>query len=224
MRILSYNIRGGLGMDGSRSIDRIAQVVAEQSPDIVCFQEIHQRLPQSLFIDQPLRLEKSLGMPFVFQSNLRIGVGNYGIGMATRLPVQAVKRRRLTSRDEPRGVLEVRLENLTVFCMHWGLNAEERVGQADETAAWIGQAPGPILVCGDLNDRPDSASVQSLLAQTGLRDAGGAENCPTYPARLPEARIDYVFHSPELALTAFAALPSLASDHLPIQADFDAPA
>jgi endonuclease/exonuclease/phosphatase family metal-dependent hydrolase len=38
-------------MDGQRSAERIADVVLAQNADIVCLQEVHQRLPQSGFVD-----------------------------------------------------------------------------------------------------------------------------------------------------------------------------
>ena len=53
MRIVTYNTRGSLGMDGLRSTRRIVETVRAVSPDIVCFQEIHQRLAWSGREDQP---------------------------------------------------------------------------------------------------------------------------------------------------------------------------
>lgn len=45
MRIVTYNIRGGLGLDGRRSIGRVAETLRALRPDVVCFQEVHQRTP-----------------------------------------------------------------------------------------------------------------------------------------------------------------------------------
>ena len=45
MRVMTYNIRGGLGMDGHRSIERIGAVVRDAGADVVGLQEVHQRLP-----------------------------------------------------------------------------------------------------------------------------------------------------------------------------------
>ena len=87
MRVMTYNIRGGWGMDGGWSTERIADVVLEQAPDILCLQEVHQRLPQSRFVDQPGRLQKALGLPVVFQANLRLGAGAYGLALVSRYPV-----------------------------------------------------------------------------------------------------------------------------------------
>jgi endonuclease/exonuclease/phosphatase family metal-dependent hydrolase len=220
---MTYNIRGGLGMDGRRSTARIAETVAAHAPDIICFQEIHQRLPWSRMVDQPRRLGRLLQTPFVFQRNLSIGVGGYGVGIATRFPVVAAQHRLLPSVKEQRGALEVRLRtpegDLTVFCTHWGLDREERNQQAAQMAEWINAAPRPVLVCGDLNDPPGAASVQGLLARTGLQDADAAAGRLTFPAGAPKVRIDYIFCSGELCSERTEVVETLSSDHYPVFVD-----
>ncbi len=91
MRIVTYNTRGSLGMDNRRSTSRIAQVVRALSPEVVCFQEIHRRLPWSGREDQPAVLSQLLGRRFVFQQNLTFGFGGYGLGVAARGTVTAVQ-------------------------------------------------------------------------------------------------------------------------------------
>ena len=223
MRILTYNIRGGLGMDGRRDTARIAAAVAAQAPDVVCFQEVHQRLPWSGLIDQPRRLAKALGMEFTFQANLNVGIGGYGVGMATNYAVGSVERHFLPSEGEQRGALEVRLETpygpLTVFCTHWGLKREERQGQAARMTQWVAAAPRPLIVCGDLNEAFGADYIQAMLRETGLRDADAAADRPTYPADAPCARIDALFYSDGLRLETLTVGDSQASDHLPLWAD-----
>lgn len=228
MRVMTYNIRGGWGMDGARSTERIAAVVRQHAPGIVCFQEVHQRLPQSRFVDQPAQLEKELGMPLVFQANLRLGfVGGYGVAVASRYPVRLVQNHLLPSVREQRGVLQVTLDApvglLTIFCTHWGLNEEERQRQAARLAELVLAISGPVIVAGDFNERPNAPGVRLLLERTGLRDADAAQDRLTYPADTPEARIDYLFYSPALALGSVSVIPTLASDHLPLLADFAPP-
>ena len=224
MRVMTYNVRGGWGSDGRKSTGRIVDVVREQAPDIVCFQEIHQRLPQTKFVDQPTRLEQGLGMPFVFQANLRLGIGGYGVGVASRYPVRGVQNHLLPSVREQRGALQVILETpsglLTVFCTHWGLNGAERERQAARLVELIGDVSGPVITCGDLNEGPDAPAVRLLLERTGLSDADAAQNRLTYPTDAPETRIDYVFFSPSLALGGVSIPVRPASDHLPLVADF----
>ena len=40
LRIMSYNIHNGMGLDGRRDLERIAAVILEVNPDIVALQEV----------------------------------------------------------------------------------------------------------------------------------------------------------------------------------------
>ena len=225
MRILTYNTRGSLGMDGLRSTRRIAQTVRQLSPDIVCFQEIHQRMPQSGGEDQPGMLSRYLGRSFIFQRNLRMGMGNYGIGIATRATIVTAKEHKLPSAREQRGALELRLRDvagiggLTVFCTHWGLDSEEREKQAAFLVPLINEAKGPVVFCGDLNEGPEASGYKALVDGSGLVDADAQQNRPTFIADDPKERIDYILHSPTLTAHYVEVVNSLASDHLPLLAD-----
>ena len=224
MRVMTYNIRGGLGMDGQRSTERIAEVVLAQDADIVCLQEVHQRLPQSGFINQPGQFEKLLGLPVTFQANLRIGLGGYGLAMISRYPVGTVQNHLLPSVREQRGVLEVRLDTpqgpLSLFCTHFGLSGEERVKQASRLAELVNGTAYPVIVCGDFNERADAPAVRLLLEQTGLVDADAARDRRTYPVNALEARIDYIFRSPSLVCREVSVVETEASDHLPVVGEF----
>ncbi len=214
-------------MDGRRSAERIAEVVAAQDADIVCLQEVHQRLPQSGFVDQPGQFEKFLGLPVIFQANLRIGLGGYGLAVVSRYPVGTVQNHLLPSVREQRGVLEVRLDTpngpLSLFCTHFGLNGEERVKQAANLAELVLGTSSPVIVCGDFNERADAPAVRLLLERTGLVDADAARDRRTYPVNALEARIDYVFYSPMLACRELSVIETDASDHLPLVGELSPP-
>jgi len=213
-------------MDGRRSTQRIVEVVRALSPDVVCFQEIHQRLPWSGGEDQPAVLAQALGRPFVFQRNLVFGFGGFGNGIATRATIVERKEHPLPSGREQRGTLEVRLREvaglrkLTVICTHWGLDAGERQCQAEALAGIVNAAVRPVVVCCDLNEGPDGPAVRSLLAATGLQEAD-AQNRPTYIANDPTVKIDYILHTPDLATRHVEIISSLASDHLALLADLE---
>jgi endonuclease/exonuclease/phosphatase family metal-dependent hydrolase len=225
MRIITYNIRGGLGMDGRRETTRIADFVRALAPDIVCFQEVHQRLPWSGWINQPRILAKRLGMPFVFQKCVWLPWGGYGLGIATRFPVRHVTRCPLKSGKEPRGALRVQVATpqgpLSIFCTHWGLDERERSIQARQMTFLVGAAIDPVVVCGDLNDVPEASYIQQFVREAGLRDAGQEENAPTYPSDAPKSRIDVLLYPAMWSVTDVFTPPSLLSDHLPVVVDID---
>jgi endonuclease/exonuclease/phosphatase family metal-dependent hydrolase len=226
MRVVTYNTRGSLGMDGFRSTRRIIEVLRALTPDMVAFQEIHQRLPWSRGEDQPLALEVGLGRPFVFHRLLRYGRGGYGIGMAARGTVAERLHHLLPSGREQRGALELRLREidgmrLTSICTHWGLDAEERISQARALIEIVRAAPRPVIVCGDLNEDREGQAVQLLLNETDLQDADAERQRPTFVADNPKVRIDFVLYTPELAARRVEVIDTLASDHLPVLVDFE---
>lgn len=227
MRIITYNTRGSLGMDGVRSTPRIAQVVRRLTPDVVCFQEIHRRMYRSGNEDQPAMLADGLGRPFVFQSNLTVGFGGYGVGIAYRGELHRSREHYLPSKTEQRGALEVQLRDvggiprLTVFCTHWGLDAEERSHQAVALGQSVRAAGGPVIVCGDFNEDASGEGMRALLAATGLRDADAERNRPTFLSDNPTTRIDFVLHSADLVVRNVEVIATLASDHLPVLVDFE---
>ncbi len=218
MRILTYNIRRGLGADGRKSLRRIAEVIHESGADIACLQEVEQRVRS----DQPRRLGELLEMRAEFLAALRLKFYNFGNLVLTRYPVISSTRHFLTSEREQRGVLEVHLEThlgpLSVFCTHWGLNADERVVQAHETAALLNACDPPKILCGDLNETDDCAAVRTLINDAGLVDlapqTGPVEL--TFPSDQPRFRIDYIVASLDIVVSEAGVICSLASDHRPV--------
>ena len=224
MRIISYNTRGSLGMDEVRSTPRIADTLRPLCADIICFQEIHKKLFWSGSEDQPSMLEHLLNRRFFFQCNVPFGMGEYGIGIATRLPVKEVHNHKLPGDKEQRGALELRFHNcadigdVSVFCTHWGLSDEERKLQAEYLAEQIRLGPRPVIVCGDFNEGPTAPAVTLLKRLAKLSDMA-LDPQPTFPSNAPTERIDFIMESEGLRSLRFETVRSLASDHLPILAD-----
>ena len=224
---MTYNIRGGLGMDGKRSTLRIADATRAMLPDIVCFQEVHQHLFWRGGADQPALLASRLQRPFVYFPPVRFGFGGEGLGICARNVITEKIEHFLPGKRENRGVIEVRLRDvgglrsLTVLCTHWGLDAGERLEQSAMCVEIIKNAPRPLILCGDFNETKDVPALQGLMRGSGLLDAGIETDLPTFTADNPAKRIDFIFYSPDLRLNGFEVGRSQASDHLPVAADLE---
>jgi endonuclease/exonuclease/phosphatase family metal-dependent hydrolase len=220
MWIVTYNIRGGLGMDGRRSIGRIGAVVRESGAVVAGLQEVHQRLPQSGLQDQPRALERATGMTCAFGPALTFGVARYGNALLSAAPARRQRVHPLPGEGERRAALEVALEldsrPLTLFCTHFGLSEAARAAQAATLAAAVRRTGGAVVVVGDFNAGPESSELQELFA-AGLGHAAPPVE-PTYPSDEPRFRIDYILLSPELVAQDCRVITSTASDHLPIAA------
>lgn len=219
---MTYNIRGTKGMDNRRSARRIAEVIRNSGAQIVCLQEVCQRLPWARMVDQPHVLARELHMNVAFQRNLSIGVGGYGNAVLSTFEIARSCPHYLTSKDEQRGALEVGLITpegpLTVFCTHLGLDRDERVTQARELAALVNVTEPPRLVCGDFNEESGSEAVAELLNLTGLIDAD-PNGPPTFDSVRPRSRIDMVLCDPSVVVRQVCVPHSTASDHLPVVVD-----
>jgi endonuclease/exonuclease/phosphatase family metal-dependent hydrolase len=228
MRLVTYNIRGGLGIDGRRSLQRIAAVLREVDAQIICLQEVHCYLPWSGFQNQVRTLARWLGMPVLFQNNLWPTLGGFGNALLTSLPILSLARHRLPNvgeraqthkLPERRGLLEAMLQTpdglLRVMVTHWSLNPKDRQQSAKEVAALVSVQQTPVLLAGDLNTVANSLEMARLRGLTGLCDQGTA---PTFPADKPTARIDYVLHSPEVPVSRVWVVETPASDHRPVVA------
>jgi endonuclease/exonuclease/phosphatase family metal-dependent hydrolase len=232
MRVVTYNIRGGLGMDGRRCIERIAQALNEVRAEVICLQEAHRRLPWSGWEDQPQRLSHLTGMPVYFQGSWGIGGSGFGNCILTSLPVQRFHHYPLSRKPpamlawtEPRSLLEMECEcaggTITLFNTHWSLAAGDRMLSAERIASLLQRIQTPYILAGDLNAAPSSPEVQTLRLKGQLSDAGAALDLPTYPAVDPCRRIDYLLYSSRLSLKSLRVLDTQASDHRPVVAEWE---
>ena len=79
---------------------------------------------------------------------------------------------------------------VSVVSCHLSLVAERRVTEVERVIAVARRLPGPVVVAGDLNDRPAGPSWRRL-AEAGYVDHG-TDDWLTFPATAPAKRIDAV--------------------------------
>lgn len=227
IRLMTYNIRGTIGMDNGYSAKRVADVIRTSGAQIVCLQEVHTFREVSGNVDQPAVFGKMLGMHVAFQRNYRCGIGGLGNVVMTNLDFWQTRSHILTSDDEQRGVMEVQIISpegpLTLFCTHLGLTDKERLTQTRELAALLNAASSPKLICGDFNEEAKDAGIRELIKSAGLVDSS-PNGKPTFDAAKPSNRIDMVLCDPSIKVLATSVLSSEASDHLPLVVDLELPA
>ena len=226
LRVLTYNIHHGEGIDGKLDLGRIANVIKSARPDIVALQEVDLKTERTKRVDQPAELARLTGMQVVFGGNFRFQGGDYGNAVLSRLPIKGHKNHALPSLDngEPRGVLAVELElpgggELLLLATHLDHRREdaERLASAKAINEVVAMTPDRLsLLGGDLNATPDSDVLKRILNHwTNTTD----KPLPTIPVGNPERQIDFVLVRPaarwkvvETAVLDEAA----ASDHRPL--------
>lgn len=240
MRLVTYNVHRCVGIDRRLDVERIAGVIAELEPDIVCLQELDVGRARTGGVDQARAIADHLSMAVRFHPAMRIEAEEYGDAILTRHPetlmrVGALPTVRGVPGLEPRGALWVRVNiegvDINVLTTHLGLVPREQRLQAAALVGkeWLGHpdCKGPTLLAGDFNATSITRPYQTLARNHAdcQRQLGLKPTLKTFPSGFPAIRIDHVFVSPEIRITGvrapFSPLSRMASDHLPLVVDFE---
>ncbi|MPY89450.1 MAG: hypothetical protein GEU99_16175 [Luteitalea sp.] len=222
LRILSYNIKRGYGMDSKTDIGRAAAVINRLKPDLVALQEVDVGVRRSGWVDQTVELGRLTQTTPFFAEFMDHDGGKYGQGLLSRLPVLQVRRIPLPDgQEEPRAsaVMRVRAfgEELTIACVHFYRTEEDRLAQARALVAAMADVEGPVVLAGDFNSRRGDP-VMTLIEQSFESPVKqGPPN--TFRSDNPRTEIDFIAFRPKDAFTVkeyrVVSAP-VVSDHLPV--------
>ena len=225
VRILSYNIHHGAGMDRKIDLARIAKVIQSVSPDLVSLQEVDNQTQRSQKVDQAKELARLTGMNFVYGSSLDYQGGQYGNAILSKLPIKDSKVIPLPG--EPRSALCVTVsledsQNEFLFiATHLDTKSKPRKRSVPLIEVIFKDTPNiPAILAGDLNAIPGSTTMKEL--EKNWVNSTSEENFFTYPVRKPNQQIDYILHRPTTSwkVTKTQVLEEkVASDHRPILAE-----
>lgn len=188
LRIMSYNIRNGRGMDNKVDYPRIAEVIRKNAPDVVALQELDCRTSRSQGVDVLSEIATILGMYPTYGAAIDFQGGKYGVGILSKEKPIRVETTPLPGREERRALLCVELENYVVFCSHWSLTEEDRNSTVAIITNKKKQYTKPVFLCGDFNAHSEEDSILSLKKDWAILSA----DAPTFPANSPDERIDYI--------------------------------
>ena len=225
LRVMVWNIHHGQGTDGRVDLERIAEVIRKESPDVVMLQEVDRNMPRSGKTDQSSELARLLKMNSVFGKAVGFGEGEYGLAVLSRGRIVSGKVHPLPGEaGEPRIGFTVTLEydgsEIAVVNTHLDhISAERRLRQA-ETVATLGQEREMAILGGDFNDVPGSATLEAITPTWTMVEK--VDPVATAPARRPTQEIDHLFVRGLRVVEKARVVPeTLASDHRPIVAVFD---
>ena len=229
VRILTYNIHHGEGIDGKFDLARIAKVIRQSRADIVALQEVDQRTKRIGGVDTLATLAELTKRRPVFGRSMSFDGGEYGNALLVRGTIlrHSVHPIPASFGREPRSILraEVRLKGckhpMLVMATHWDNESQlDRLAGAALANQLANESPElPALLAGDFNANPSNAAVK-LLSGTWMISGAGVP-LHTYPVAAPKVQIDYILARPGSAWTVREAqvLPEiLASDHRPLLA------
>ncbi|MBM7854817.1 endonuclease/exonuclease/phosphatase family metal-dependent hydrolase [Desulfohalotomaculum tongense] len=225
VRVLTYNIRHGVGTDNRLSLERIAWVIYSSGADICGIQEVDKWNPRSGMCNQAKRIAELCGMDYVFGPNIHLaGIAFYGTAVLSRWPIVDFCNYKLPGKGESRGLLkaEVKINDVKIsfFNTHLGLDQDSRIKQAKYIKEII-DIKEPVILTGDLNEQAGGKAVKILLKDGFLKDCLPCKSrtVNTYPSHSPTEKIDYILADKKWHVKWARVISSRASDHLPYLAE-----
>jgi endonuclease/exonuclease/phosphatase family metal-dependent hydrolase len=243
-RVMTYNIHRAIGLDRRFRPERMIRIIESHEPDIILLQEVDDGVPRSREMDLARELAATLGYPHVAVGhNVTLRKGRYGNATLSRHPILRERNIDLTiGLWKRRGCQHTaivlnghvgRSHRLEVFNLHLGLSAHQRdlqvalLARSREMASLMTDVA--CLVGGDFNDwrsllQPFFTTRLKFRSATD-RSLSGERPIPTFPAFFPRGPLDNIYYRGPLRLLSASRcrlrLSRIASDHLPIVADFE---
>ena len=225
IKVASYNMRKGVGLDRKRSPERILEVLNEIDADVVALQEADRRFGARACVISAHLLDEHSDWKAVDFGVRAASMGWHGNALLVRkaATIESGGPIHLPAL-EPRGAVtaDVTLPSgaaVRVVGMHLDLSGLWRRRQAAAVMAHVAQEqPRATVLMGDLNEWTAAAGCLRDFA----RHYQFAETGPSFHARRPVGRLDRIMVSPQLRVAdcGVHASPNArkASDHLPIWA------
>ena len=221
-RVMTYNVHQGFDAGDIPSLDRIADTISHEAPDVVVMQEVVRGWLIDDQHDVLGYLAGRLGLAYVYGPT----IGDlYGNAILSRYPLTDVRRVSYAKepglRYQPRGVVVARIGDDTaaprvlIAVTHLDENSDASAVRMEQVRALlneVGTATPAIIAC-DCNAKPEAPELK-LITDSGFGDlalqSGGPEN--TFPSGGPVERIDYIFGVGVIAAQGHV-VDSTASDH-----------
>ncbi|MEV1174086.1 endonuclease/exonuclease/phosphatase family protein [Nonomuraea sp. NPDC049784] len=232
IRVASFNIHYGAGVDNVFDLEHIAEIIEAIDADVIGLQEVDKFFrARSNWLDTPSELAKMLGMHQAYGANYDLDPlepgqprRQYGTAFLSRWPILESRNTRLPqyTGSEPRGLLEVVVDiqgkrvRLGNSHMQHTSDAEWQE-QADAIVATLGQSAETVIFLGDTNAVPTFGGISTFTdryddvwARVGVGPGLSAGN--TW-------RFDYVFVPKGTDVRSAWLMCTDASDHLPLVTD-----
>ena len=232
LRVMTYNIHVGVGMDKKLDLKRIADVINHEHPDLVGLQEVDRGVKRTEGKDEIGELAAMTHMDYAFAHNLDYQGGQYGVAILSRFLIQKTDHQKFENKREAerRGMIRVEVEidgrKVNFVTTHLDYQYEDgRLFETEQLLRFLDGLKGPLIVVGDFNDEPAGSAYKLML--TRFADAWPGSRAKgeglSYPADKPAKRIDYIFYGTGDGVRARKSLlvNTLASDHLPVVAELE---
>ncbi|MFS0752081.1 endonuclease/exonuclease/phosphatase family protein [Oceanobacillus sp. 1P07AA] len=244
LKVGTFNVAAGTGLDGEYDVDRLADTINELDVDIIGLQEVDVHWGYRSNFDHMMEeLASRLEMEYYFAPIYDLEPVNqgepnrkYGVGVLSKYPIVEAENRNITRLStqvpnpaptlEP-GFLQAKINvegaEVMFYVTHLDYRGDPTIRemQVADMQGIMSEGNYNILV-GDMNARPNATEISPLFSDFidawDLNDTDGE----TFPAHNPDRRIDYIFASKRMEVhTSEVKKGGQASDHLPVIAEIE---
>lgn len=219
--VMVYNIQSGFGRDRTWNLERTAETILAEEPDIVVLNEVGRGWLVTSGNDQLPWLSRRLDMPYVWGAASDDGL--WGNAILSRFPmgetgVQMFASTQNLKRSATAAQVELLTQNLWVFGTHLDNPrgaGEARMEQVTELLSFWNERQ-PAVLAGDFNSQPGD-DVMSTILNAGFVDSGATLD-DTIGTSADNRRIDYILTAGAVEILDIWVPDSDASDHKPVVA------
>ncbi len=233
LKVMTFNIHHGRGIDRKLDLNRIAEVIQESGADLIGLNEVDRymglrsgNMDQVQWLANRLNMNYAFGSTFSLQSR-RFGCRQFGNAFLSRYPITFQFNHLYSLRFpimETRSLLEVSVQtfsqSLKIYVTHLSMQPFFRKKQVDFIIEKMAREEQPVVLLGDLNFKPGKKAWTKLAAY--LTDTAEisdfSQSYCTFPSFRPILQLDYIFVSRNIHVAAAEVIQTSpkASDHLPL--------
>ena len=220
LRLTSYNIQHGAGLDGKIDHARQAKILRKAHADVAAIQEVDSVTKRNGGLYSLEEIGRKAKMFSTFAPAIKFQGGKYGIGILSKKKPISVHRIPLPGREEPRMLLVAEFKHYVVACTHLSLTDEDRMASIPIILGEAQRWTKPFILMGDLNDEPGMPFYKEMQKHFLFLNPSYDK---TFPADAPNICIDHValfMPTPEATLSFYRTWvgEETFSDHRPLHA------
>ena len=220
LRLTSYNIQHGEGLDKKIDHARQAKILRKARTQVAAIQEVDSVTRRNGGLYSLEEIGRKAKMFSTFAPAINFQGGKYGIGILSKKQPMSVRRIALPGREEPRMLLVAEFKHYVVACTHLSLTDEDRMLSipiiVEEAKKWS----KPFILMGDLNDEPGMPFYKEMQKHFLFLNPSYDK---TFPADKPDICIDHVaifVPTPDATISYYRTWvgEETSSDHRPLHA------
>ena len=189
IRMMTYNIRNGKGIDDKINYERIASAINKVDPDVVAVQEIDSVTGRSGGKYTLGEIARLTGMNACFAPAIPFDGGKYGIGVLSKEKPLGFHYIALPGREERRAFLVVEFEDYVFCSVHLSLTRKDQLLSLPIIRTELAKYAKPVFFAGDLNATPKDITIKDLKKDFAILTD---QSIPTWPADKPVNCLDYI--------------------------------